>query len=40
MFPPPVTLSAQECLAQPMVIFTRDVVMRARDDQPGLSRSG
>jgi len=29
MFPPPVTLSAQECLAQPMVIFTRDVVMRA-----------
>jgi hypothetical protein len=29
IFPPPVTLSAQECLAQPMVIFTRDVVMRA-----------
>lgn len=29
MFPPPVTLNAQECLAQPMVIFTRDVVMRA-----------
>ena len=29
MFPPPVTLSTQECLAQPMVIFTRDVVMRA-----------
>ncbi len=29
MFPPPVTLTAQECLAQPMVIFTRDVVMRA-----------
>ncbi|HVC60253.1 MAG TPA: hypothetical protein VND19_07850 [Acetobacteraceae bacterium] len=29
MFPPPVTLSARECLAQPMVIFTRDVVMRA-----------
>jgi hypothetical protein len=29
MFPPPVTLSAQECLAQPMVIFTRDAVMRA-----------
>ena len=29
IFPPPVTLGAQECLAQPMVIFTRDVVMRA-----------
>ena len=29
LFPPPVTLSAQECLAQPAVIFTRDVVMRA-----------
>lgn len=29
IFPPPVTLSAQECLANPMVIFTRDVVMRA-----------
>jgi hypothetical protein len=29
IFPPPVTLSAQECLAQPMVVFTRDVVMRA-----------
>jgi hypothetical protein len=29
MFPPPVTLNAQECLAQPMVIFTRDIVMRA-----------
>jgi hypothetical protein len=29
IFPPPVTLSAQECLAQPMVIFTRDTVMRA-----------
>ena len=29
IFPPPVTLSTQECLAQPMVVFTRDVVMRA-----------
>lgn len=29
IFPAPVTLSPQECLAQPMVIFTRDVVMRA-----------
>ena len=29
IFPPPVTLGAQECLAQPMVIFTRDGVMRA-----------
>lgn len=27
--PPPVTLGAQECLAQPMVIFTRDSVLRA-----------
>src|SRR5262245_50657095 len=28
-FPPPSTLSAQECLALPVVIFTRDIVMRA-----------
>jgi hypothetical protein len=29
LFPPPSTLSAQECLALPTVIFTRDIVMRA-----------
>ena len=29
MFPAPATLSAQECLAQPVVIFTRDIIMRA-----------
>ena len=29
LYPPPSTISAQECLAQPMVIFTRDIVMRA-----------
>jgi hypothetical protein len=29
LYPPPVTLSAEQCLAQPVVIFTRDVVMRA-----------
>ena len=29
LYPPPSTLSAQECLAQPVVIFTRDIVMRA-----------
>ncbi len=29
LFPPPVTLSAQECLANPTVIFTRDAVLRA-----------
>jgi hypothetical protein len=29
LFPPPVTLSAQECLASPTVIFTRDAVLRA-----------
>lgn len=29
LFPPPSSASAQECLAQPSVIFTRDVVMRA-----------
>ena len=29
LFPPPSTLSAQECLALPVVIFTRDLVMRA-----------
>jgi hypothetical protein len=29
LFPPPSTISAQECLAQPVVIFTRDIVMRA-----------
>jgi len=28
LFPPPSTMSAQQCLAQPIVIFTRDVVMR------------
>jgi len=29
MFPAPSFLTAQECLAQPTVIFTRDLVMRA-----------
>ena len=29
MYPPPVTLGAQECYAQPTVIFTRDVALRA-----------
>ncbi len=29
LFPPPSALSAHECLAQPVVIFTRDIVMRA-----------
>jgi hypothetical protein len=29
LFPPPSTISAQECLAQPVIIFTRDIVMRA-----------
>ena len=29
MYPPPVTLRTEECLAQPVVIFTRDVVMRS-----------
>jgi hypothetical protein len=29
LFPPPSVLSAQECLAQPVVIFTRDLIMRA-----------
>lgn len=29
LFPPPSTLSAQECLAMPVVMFTRDLVMRA-----------
>jgi len=29
LYPPPSTISAQECLAQPVVIFTRDIVMRA-----------
>ena len=28
LFPPPSSLAAQECLAQPVVIFTRDLVMR------------
>ena len=28
LFPPPSTMTAQQCLAQPIVIFTRDVVMR------------
>ena len=29
LFPPPSTVSAQECLAMPVVIFTRDIVLRA-----------
>src|ERR1700692_4425976 len=29
VYPPPSTIGAQECLAQPVVIFTRDIVMRA-----------
>ena len=29
LFPAPSVLSAQECLAMPVVIFTRDIVMRA-----------
>jgi len=29
LFPAPSGLTAQECLAQPTVIFTRDIVMRA-----------
>ena len=29
LFPAPTVISARDCLAQPTVIFTRDVVMRA-----------
>jgi hypothetical protein len=29
LYPPPATISAQQCLGSPVVIFTRDVVMRA-----------
>jgi hypothetical protein len=29
LFPPPSTLSARECLGMPVVIFTKDLVMRA-----------
>jgi hypothetical protein len=29
LFPPPSSISAQECLALPVVIFTRDIVLRA-----------
>ena len=28
LFPPPSAVSPQECMAQPVVIFTRDIVMR------------
>ncbi len=38
IFPPPVTLNGQECLAQPMVIFTRDVVMRAVMTSPAYAQ--
>ena len=38
LFPPPVTLSAQECLAQPMVIFTRDAMMRAVMTSPAYAQ--
>ena len=36
--PPPVTLSAQECLAEPSVIFTGDVVMRIELNDPAYSQ--
>jgi hypothetical protein len=29
LFPPPTTVGAEECLSQPVVIFTRDLVLRA-----------
>jgi hypothetical protein len=29
LFPPPSTIGAQQCQAQPVAIFTRDIVMRA-----------
>ncbi len=29
LYPPPATVSAAQCLSQPVVIFTRDLVMRA-----------
>jgi len=29
LYPPPSSVSSQECQAQPVVIFTRDIVMRA-----------
>jgi hypothetical protein len=29
LYPAPVTLGAEQCLAQPVVIFTRDLAMRA-----------
>jgi hypothetical protein len=38
LFPPPATLTAQSCLAQPTVIFTRDVVMRASLIAPSYSQ--
>lgn len=34
IFPPAATLGAQECLAQPIVIFTRDSVLRAEMTSP------
>jgi hypothetical protein len=34
VFPPPVTLSAQECLSEPSVIFTQDVVMHVTMTSP------
>lgn len=38
IFDPPVTLNAQECLAQPTVIFTRDVVLRAVMTTPAFAQ--
>ena len=34
VFPPPVTLSMQECLSEPTVIITRDVVMQTTMTSP------
>lgn len=36
--PPPVTLNAQECLAQPIVIFTRDSLLRALFTSPAYAQ--
>lgn len=38
LFPPPSQMTAQACLSQPVVIFTRDLVIRATLTQQELSQ--
>lgn len=38
LFPPPAQMSSQQCFSQPVVVFTRDLVLRASITQQELSQ--